>query len=679
MALPTGPFSYNYTLPRIGEGVNQTTIRFQPQGWYGSGASAKANNYIRFDFRSKGFWDPLATYINIDITIESTVANQILQLDNSAQSLISQYIARHNGTELIRIQEYDEMASFLYDVHLDENQRETRISEGLGCKRAKHQSLKSTPGRAVTDSTLGHWPSNWNSVFPIVGSHSRNVEVPSGKLRKPWCGSQEFIGNSYMSSGQNDSGWAFLSYLDMYNLEDTMGCEVFTLGQPNKSSNTYYTSIGPFFVNTAHYGLGRINTDSCVGSREMYISNYLPKPVIKGGIPCYERSSTLSFQIPLLCPIFGSLAEHGKLLPMELFDGLEFEFLLNPYAFFVGGGGFPKGVSSTYNTSGIYNDGTWTRDAYHSGSGAFGFDYSKLQRNSWYITKFEIVTEITTPDLSSSSSILSSAVSNFSLDFKTWYLGPRNKYSGGDNLSTDIQINNGFESLSMLLFYFQPADYETYPFCRKHKRISNNLTYMQLRIGNIYLPSQPITGHAGNIRPDKTSSTTKGNYTEFFVQTMKAFGKWLKSDSCGIINPTNYTLNTIGYDPTQTSGTLVTNGDAPHTLLDMALWFENQIIPRSLFAFDLTRFDSENAKSGWDTTRVRPFNLTLKNDNSPVTVYQTGTTIEGSDLLVPGSSNTTVTVTDIAFPRPYYLYIWMYYDARLSFTPGSGWVSEGRV
>jgi hypothetical protein len=280
--------------------------------------------------------------------------------------------------------------------------------------------------------------------------------------------------------------------------------------------------------------------------------------------------------------------------------------------------------------------------------------------------------------MGSSSSINNQAASNFSIDFKTWYLGPRNKYPGGDSLSTDIQINNGFDSLCTLVFYFQPADYEVYPFVRKHKRISNNLTYMQLRVGNIYLPSQPIVGHAGNIRPDYTSPTVKGNYSEFYIHTMKAFGKWLKGETCGIINSTNYTLNTVGYDPSQITALMGT--DSPHTVLDMSLWFENQIIPRSIFGFDLTRFDSVNAKSGWDTTRVRPFNLTLKNDNSPVTVYQRGSEISSSAArFLPGASNVLKTVTNIAFPRPYYLYIWLYYDARISYSQGSGWVTEGRV
>lgn len=679
MALPVEPFSYNYNIPRIGDGVNQTQIRFQPMGWYGTGASARANNYIRFDFRSKGFWDPMATYIHIEVEADSLVGNQLLQLDNSAQSFISQYIARHNGTELIRVQEYDEMAAFLYDINLDENQRETRVSEGLGTKRAKTNQISPSPG-VVWKGGGGYWPNMWDDVFPVNSTSADITTNTAGKLVRPWCGGQSFLPTSLVNATQWDNGFAYLSYMDLYNMEDSEGCDVFSLGQPSISANDFYTSAGPAFVSTRDYGFARIDTDSCVGSREMYLSNYLPKPIIKGGIPCYDKSSRLTFQIPLLCPIFGALAEHGKLLPMELFDGLEFEFLLNPHAFFCGGGGFPKGsnAANTYKKAGIYGTGEWVREDYHSNPEHMGFDPTVLQRNSWSVTKFEIVTEMTTPDLGTSENINQQAMNNFSIDFKAWYLGPRNKYAGGDSLSTDIQINNGFDSLCKLVFYFQPADYESYAFVRKHKRISNNLTYMQLRIGNIYLPSQPVVGHAGNIRPDYTSATVKGNYSEFYINTMKAFGLWMKGETCGIINPTNFCLNTIGYDPTQVTARMGT--DSPHTVLDMSLWFENQIIPRSLFAFDLTRFDSTNAKSGWDTTRVRPFNLTLKNDNSPISVYQKGTEIPTTAVrFVPGSSNVTATVSNLSFPRPYYLYIWLYYDARLTYSQGVGWVADGRV
>ena len=677
-------FNYNSTIPRVGEGVNQTQIRFQPQGWYGSGATARPNNYIRFDFRTNGFWDPLATFINIEIESDSLSQGQLLQLDGSAQSIIGQYIARHNGVELIRIQEYDEMASFLYDINYDISSRSSRSSEGVGMKDVDITRFQRA---AIFPEVYDIRTVGMATSFPDIPNSTKDQINVSLAGFRPWWAGQAIMPDVAFYAGQVTSKLDHIfpaSFMDSINACDAVGCETFSIGQPSQTvSAPFYTNHGPFYQKVSDGGFVRFDTESCVGSGEPFLSNYIPRPTIKCGVPCYDYTSRATFQIPLLCPIFGALAEHKKFLPMRLFDGLEFEFLINPYAFFSGGGSWNKTTSSTYIQEGMHSVGTFNEAPYDPATllgGGFnmGYDPTILVRNRWTITKFEIVTEITTPELGVMNSINSQAESNFVLDFKSWYLGPRNKFTGGDSLSTDIQINNGFDSLNMLLFYFQPSDYEIYPFCRKHKRISNNLSSMQLRIGNTYIPSLPITGHAGNIKPDWSSTVVKSNYTEFFIQTMKAFGKWLRTTGTGIINKTNYTLNTIGYDPTQVSYTFGEPNKTPETVFDMSLWWENQIIPRNLFAIDLQRFEGTNTRSGWDTTRMRPFNLNLKNDNSAFSCFHHASKWDYGTAITKGKA-TNVTVTNVAFPRPYYLYIWMYHDARISFSPERGWIVEGRV
>jgi hypothetical protein len=54
-----------------------------------------------------------------------------------------------------------------------------------------------------------------------------------------------------------------------------------------------------------------------------------------------------------------------------------------------------------------------------------------------------------------------------------------------------------------------PADYINMSFCRKHYRISNNITKMQLRMNMDYFPSLPLTGNAGNpIAMDSTGDNS---------------------------------------------------------------------------------------------------------------------------------------------------------------------------
>jgi len=672
-------FQYISTKPTIGGDIRQTLTRFQPDGWFNAGASAQPNQYIRFNFRTDGFWDPKTMYINIDIDCSNMPANSVYQIDNSAQSIISHYIARHNNTELIRIHEYDELAAMLYDLHIGSEERDSRVSEGIGRNRASQRQM-STKGNQGTFQPNGirenpgppiSWPNTWETQYDATWHQSVGIELGNSmngrsftnSTWRPWWATQPAYddNDAIVNTLTLLEGGDVCSYLDMFGMEDNTGMDMGWLD--DAQTRPGFTFNGAYWVPVNQLGLGRLNGEASVGTGEAYCSNTVLKPTIKSGLPVYERNTHLTFQIPLLCPIFGALADHGKLLPMRIFDGMQFEFLVNPFAFFVGGGGdlVPK-TDPLYNAA-LYDPAT------------YNYTLTEGNRFRWAITKFEIVVEMIYPTTQDTSTIYGNLDSSgFALDFRTWFLGPKNKYGGGTNLNTQIQINNGFTSMDILAFYFQPADYEIHSHARKHKRISNNLTSMQLRIGNDYFPTLPIQGHAGNIRPDFTSQNQKGNYSEFFVNTMKAFGKWLNTKDNGIINPTNYCLNTVGYNPDDNAvGNILTY--AKNTLADMSLFWENQCVPRNIFAFDMEKFDilGGSVKSGWNTMDLRPFDLLIQNDNSPVTYDMCGNTLPTVGGVI---SNT---LANTAFQRPYYMYIWMYYNARITWSPSSGWMSHGRT
>ncbi len=656
-------FSYIMNKPEVGERVKQSHIRFQPMGWFNSGATAQPNNYVLFNFRTDGFLDPHTLYLHIEVDASEMPDNCLYQIDNSAQSIIGQYIARVNGTELIRIQEYDEIAALLYDLHIGIDERDNRVGEGVGRNRVQHRMLSNqgpTPSTTFAMVDFPSWPTawiGWNSDYnaPVMGE--RGVASLANGVR-PYRVFSGLAPDDYESTALTSN---YSSYLDFFNLEDSQGCEYpnINVGVAG-TALTGYANYGWGYDHVATGGPVRVNTEAAVGTLEHYLSKYVLKPTILGGLPVFERSVKANFQIPLLCPIFGALSDHGKLLPMRLFDNLELEFALNQYAFFVGGvtNATYRANSSLSNVSAttVWKDST-----------------KKIvnSRTKWKVTKFEIVGELTFPTATDSTIILNRLQgAGLSIDFKAWYLGPKNKYAGGTSLNSTIQINNGFNSLNLLAFYFQPADYELYTHTRKHKRISNNLTSMQLRIGTDYIPSLPVAGHAGCLRPSSLG-TNKGNYVEFFVHTMKAFGKWLKVGASTLLNPTNYTLNTVGY---QVDSTGLTNIDLAY---DMSLFWENNIVPRSVFAFDLEKFDvTQDVKSGTDTTLLRPFDLLLTNDNSSITHSGIGHTgIHGE-----ASSNTsTAVISDTAFPRSFYLYIWLYYDAKIMWNGAEGWKAEGRI
>lgn len=642
-------FNYVHERGHMGNSVRQTQMKFQPQGWYNGGAVAGPNQYIRFDFRSDGFWDPKTVYINIEVDASAMPDFAVYQLDNSAQSLISQYIARINGVELVRHQEYDGSSAFLYDMHIGVNERDSKHCEGAGKHR---QVVGQMTNKGSNVSDIGTTVAATNNSGGI--SITNVVAAPLNSLWRPWMQYQgpfnDVNANILGTYGSRQS------YMDIYNMEDSQGFE------PNEivPGVSFYTNTGPYWEATSASGFGRMNTEASVGGYELALSKYILKPTIKSGLCCYERSTRATFNIPLLCPLFGVLAEHGKLLPMKLLEGLEFEFLINPYAFFaVDGGSSPN--EARIGTNRILYPITTSSAA------------NNIARNGWGISKFELSVELSYPDTQTTNQIYSNLNSSgFHLDFKTWFLGPKIKYLGGASLNNTIQINNGFNSLIMIAFYFQPADYEIYNHCRKHKRISQNLTSIQLRLGSEYFPSLPIVGHGGNLRPDYTSSIVKGSYLEFYTHTMKAFGKYFGNNETTLLNPTNFTLNCVGYNPAQNIGVMTGPKD---NVMGMPLYWENQCIPRCLYAIDLEKFDNETTvNSGWNTVNSRPFDLLLSNDNGSMTYQLRGPTSHTSNI--DAVSNT---ISDSSFPRPFYLYIWMYYDARVSWTQSGGWSAEGRV
>lgn len=648
-------FKYVMQTPNVNDKMRQTMMRFQPMGWYNAGANSLPNNYINFNFTTEGFWDPQSVYINIEVDSSDMPDHTVYQIDNSAQTLIGQYIARVNGHELMRIQEYDELASFLYDLHLGGESRDSRGGEGIGRNKVTTNSMSAKSSNASgTFAKMGTFPNfGWGADFnePLKGWVTSAL---TNSPFKPWTTWQRLNENTNLATSLPGN---FQSYLEIFANDDSQGCSLLFLDTPG-TRTTLFSDLGGFSEKTKECGFSRLGTESSVGTGEFYLSNYVLKPTVLGGLPVSIKSTKASFQIPLLCPIFGSLATHGKLLPMKLFNNLEFEFLINPYAFFVGG--------STSVGAGMYRDEA-TFDGLKQQSD-FSTNYEMKPRTNWSITRFEICVELLFPSANETASIINRLQGGgFRLDFKSWFLGPKQKFASGTS-NTTVQINNGFTSLNLLAFYFQPDDYEKFSFCRKHKRISNNLTSMQLRIGTEYIPSLPITGHSGNLRAPTYKS--QGNYIEFYVSTMKAFGKWLKMGSQGIINPTNYTLNVTGYNPNKQNDF--------DTRADMSLFHENNIVPRNIYAFDLERFDTiENLRSGTNTLSLRPFDLLLSNDNSAITFEQRGNTLPGVNTGTEVSAQ--VTLEDTAFPRNVNMYIWLYYDAQIAWTMKDGWRVEGRV
>lgn len=97
-----------------------------------------------------------------------------------------------------------------------------------------------------------------------------------------------------------------------------------------------------------------------------------------------------------------------------------------------------------------------------------------------------------------------------------------------------------------------------YPYCRKHFRLSGNLTWVQLKIGADYIPPYPLTGYAG--KPALVDGAIDDN-TDYVVELHKAAGTFLDTDKTTRVNKENFCINNRLYDPT--SATVCKSYDYP--------------------------------------------------------------------------------------------------------------------
>lgn len=666
-------FQYNTQKPTLTGNARTTTVRFYPQGLSNLAQGVSPNNYVKFDFRTSGFWDPKSSYIHIDVMpelINSTNTHTIFQLDNSAQSIFSQVIIRHNGVELERNNEYDSLCAMLYDMNVGPAAREYMDLQGMGKNRNGYFQSYNTKGGVNVVNTVKDFVSAEISAIGGAGFTGNNdayqISPTTGAWRPYLCSQVMQSNNELITNTATQTNSQLQSYHMLFCQE---GVEGLQLGHtsPNSISNMYMwdgTKSGQINL----WGYTQPYTEACVGTGEPWMTTgVLPRLTIAGGWGCYKKPQILTFVIPLMSPIWGPMATHGKLLPMALFNGLEFEFLINPYAFCA-----HNQVPSRLHCASNYSSANTLYSASEN------FTLSSANRTGWKITSFTIVTEIINLDQNEEDIIVQRAIDQgFNLPFDQWYLCQNTKFDASQQLNTTIQINHAFESLKMLTLRAMPADFETYSWSRKQQAISMNLTSLQLRVGTEYIPSTPIRGNCGNIRSDVESSSAQSNYVEFFIQTMKAWGKFFDMNDSTLLNPTNYTMNCTSLDPStqSTSNTAIINGHLIEGHLGQTLFHNNRAVGRNMISIDLERFDIEKRlNSGLNTIYNRPFDILLENYTGPVTI--------NTSIVAPDANNGAPQTTIMSasnFNRPFYLKVWALYAARLMYVPGEGWVVRGRA
>jgi hypothetical protein len=269
-------------------------------------------------------------------------------------------------------------------------------------------------------------------------------------------------------------------------------------------------------------------------------------------------------------------------------------------------------------TSGYTNE-AWGTSGVYSNDTPFEKIPTTMATRTWKLTKFELVADIIQFDRDVEEAIKAQLATEngIVLHSASWYLGPQYQINSTSAANGTWQINLGFESLKSVIFYYLLDDWKTYSFCRKHFRVSRDLTWLQLKVGIKYFPTLPIEGNAGDSK--KWENNTANN--EFLISMYKAFNKHHDADLEAQITAENFAVNERPYDVKDTrqyflsgSGILNTN-----TACGLPGFYENQVVGKAIYGVNLETLNNDWTQiSGINTIVNKPFELTLRCDPSNV-------------------------------------------------------------
>lgn len=622
------------TVKPVGVPSTVKMAKFTPQSAYGA---ITATDTIRFQINSPGFWDPYSAYFNLEVeTFDLPAVGGFSQIDGSAHSFINQLIIYSKGVEIERIQEYDGLAEVLSSVTYSGEQRAARKHEGYGSKTETPikygtggQSYNPVSSGAmierrgftpiakdsysyfsdeISELALGSTNSDYIKVFT-------NSNIPE-KIRasKSQFGASGFTGGIKSAIGLERADDLF----SVYNSPAITG------------STAQFVGHGMVTPHSAALGNGC--NEPRFGPRLGTIAGGIPSPV--------RQVTKQQFSIPILSGLLGVLMprESYKYVPMGALEDVIIEIKLNKYALFSSG----------------YNEDRWSEPITASFDNDNPFEKvptTQISRN-FRITKFELMADIILFDREITDRVMEKLDSEqgIVLHSCSWYLGPQFNIASTSAATGTWQINMGFESLKSLIFYYELNDYNQYNFCRKHFRVSRNLTYLQLKIGIDYYPTLAIEGHGGCL----ANTFGTGNNSEYLINTYKAFNKLFDAVSDNFLNSENFALNNRVYDPTKT-GKFYDSGTKQLVNTDTALglpgFWENTSVGRAVYGLNLEGLKEEySMMSGINTIVNRPFELNLRSDG----------------------------INDVVNDRPATMYVFCYYDFIVRLTKSKGVEVLGR-
>lgn len=127
-----------------------------------------------------------------------------------------------------------------------------------------------------------------------------------------------------------------------------------------------------------------------------------------------------------------------------------------------------------------------------------------------------------------------------------WSLGNRFQIGAGMGPSNSYIVSSTSKNLNQIVCLFNTNDHQIFSFCRKHYRLSNNITRFQVKMGVDYWPFQPYRGNGGN-----PCSNEMNNNNSKFIENIYFANNHMFSQSSPLprINIYNFALNERPYNP----------------------------------------------------------------------------------------------------------------------------------
>jgi len=141
---------------------------------------------------------------------------------------------------------------------------------------------------------------------------------------------------------------------------------------------------------------------------------------------------------------------------------------MNPYAFF---------------TTGYKNDSSLPIDDYPA---------SAFIERKWTIEDISLEMDLWFYDDRVNNSMMSALQQGIVFNTQGFYFGPEYSVASSAALQGSWLINSNFKSMNSLMMFILDNSYKSYPYARKHFRLSGNITSIQVKAGVNYFPPFPI-------------------------------------------------------------------------------------------------------------------------------------------------------------------------------------------